>query len=857
MLYVGTPFVVYKKSHIFIAKFLYMKKLILLGVLAAMIFSGCKKPVSPTEEDTKNMEDLVVSETFNWNTVQNIHFTIGTDQAKVITILSTDGSIVFHKGFFNQLAEYYEVDINLPKTVEMVLVNGVQVPVTGTSILVDLNPVDTKSVRQLAGFPTDGLLALWHFDENSGTIAEDAQGGFDGTINGAGWTSGISHSGLAFNAIDGGVTIPANTALNLTGDEISLTFWFKMNEIAEAGCFLFHNTKYILYIDGNGKVSFAIYNPEYHSVVTDWSDRILDTDWHFVAATYDGTAMKLYIDNQLMKSSDQTGNLNSRLTEIHMGNQSSYRFLDGLMDEVAIYNRAITVDEINTMYTTIPNPDTGDANMVSWWPMNEFGGTAVPDAQGNNNGTQSNATWATGVSGNCLSFDGVSSNVNIPNNPTLDFTNELTIMAWANTRDYKEAKIAQKGDWDGHGIGGTKWTGWKGHVRLEESGSESIEWTEGRPLLNEWYHVAITYDGTTLKLYVNGQLNNSRIIPGTLHINTRAASIGSDNGAQKFFNGLIDEVKFFNVALNQTEIQAAYNNQTVATDTDGDGIQDADDDFPNDPARAFINNFPAAGFGSLAFEDLWPGKGDYDFNDLVVDYSFEIITNASNKVSDVISKTVVRAIGAGFNNGYGFQFANDQIQANDLFVTGYSIEGNVVTLDANGLESGQAIPTVIVFDNAKNILQSASGFVNVEQDAPYVEPDTVEVNLVFTPGIYEIADLDLVNFNPFIFINGIRGKEVHLPDYTPTSLADATFFGTSDDDSNPAIGRYYKTANNLPWAINIAQSYDYTIEKSEITSGYLHFGDWAESSGGIYPDWYKDLAGYRNDAHIYQVPVGK
>jgi len=54
------------------------------------------------------------------------------------------------------------------------------------------------------------------------------------------------------------------------------------------------------------------------------------------------------------------------------------------------------------------------------------------------------------------------------------------------------------------------------------------------------------------------------------------------------------------------------------TDSDGDGIQDADDDFPNDPARAFINFFPAAGYGSLAFEDLWPGKGDYDFNDLVV-----------------------------------------------------------------------------------------------------------------------------------------------------------------------------------------------------------------------------------------------
>jgi len=81
---------------------------------------------------------------------------------------------------------------------------------------------------------------------------------------------------------------------------------------------------------------------------------------------------------------------------------------------------------------------------------------------------------------------------------------------------------------------------------------------------NEWYHIAVTYDGAVLKLYVNGQLNNSRNVSGTLNLNSRPASIGSDNGAQKFFNGLIDEVKFFNAALTQTEIQAAYNNQNVA-----------------------------------------------------------------------------------------------------------------------------------------------------------------------------------------------------------------------------------------------------------------------------------------------------
>ena len=58
-------------------------------------------------------------------------------------------------------------------------------------------------------------------------------------------------------------------------------------------------------------------------------------------------------------------------------------------------------------------------------------------------------------------------------------------------------------------------------------------------------------------------------------------------------------------------------------DTDEDGVSDLFDDYPNDPEKAFDNYSPAEGqFGTLAFEDLWPAKGDYDFNDIVIDYQY-------------------------------------------------------------------------------------------------------------------------------------------------------------------------------------------------------------------------------------------
>jgi LruC domain-containing protein len=100
-----------------------------------------------------------------------------------------------------------------------------------------------------------------------------------------------------------------------------------------------------------------------------------------------------------------------------------------------------------------------------------------------------------------------------------------------------------------------------------------------------------------------------------------------------------------------------------------------------------------------------------------------------------------------------------------------------------------------------------------------------------------------------------RGVEIHMPDRVPTSLADASYFGSGDDDSKPGNGRYYKTKNNLPWAINIPVRFDYTWELVPVINGHLLFGTWAESSGASYPGWYLNQAGYRDATQIYSKPA--
>ncbi|MDY0076851.1 MAG: LruC domain-containing protein [Bacteroidales bacterium] len=288
----------------------------------------------------------------------------------------------------------------------------------------------------------------------------------------------------------------------------------------------------------------------------------------------------------------------------------------------------------------------------------------------------------------------------------------------------------------------------------------------------------------------------------------------------------------------------------VVNDSDGDGVPDDIDAFPFDPERAFISYYPnALDFTSIAFEDLWPGLGDFDFNDVVVNMQYKMVTNAQNKLVDVYGKFRLMAAGASLNNG--FAVAMDINPSYVASVSGGKIAGSSITLDAKGMEAGHTNQTIWIVMDAINDLYQSGGFLNTLPDVPYVETDTIEMAMTLsTPQ----ASYGKAPFNPFIIVNQERGKEVHLLDLPPTALASDEFFGIWEDASVPANGSYYKTDSNLPWAIEIPVSFDYPFEKVDILQTHLKFGDWASSGGDLYPDWYLDKPGYRNQGNIYQKP---
>ena len=294
-------------------------------------------------------------------------------------------------------------------------------------------------------------------------------------------------------------------------------------------------------------------------------------------------------------------------------------------------------------------------------------------------------------------------------------------------------------------------------------------------------------------------------------------------------------------AISQDGVQQA----DTPKDSDGDGVSDTFDAYPNDPARAYVNYYPAKDvWGTLAFEDLWPYKGDYDLNDLVVKYNYTIVSSAKNEAVDMIANYIPVASGASYKNGFGIDLgiASSYIKS----VNGSKLSEGYIKLDGNGTEAGQGNAVIIPFDNTQSVLKDASG--NPAMNT-YMAQDFVQA---LTTKAGSANSLVLGSLNPFLISNQKRGAEVHLPGYKPTKLADLSLLGQGNDASNPSTGTYYVTKENYPWALNFTESFQYPTEGSAINDAYTYFFKWAASGGTVYKDWYSNTnSDYRNTKLIY------
>jgi len=810
-----------------------MKKFHFFAILflSLLAISGCNtKPKGPGNV-IKSMEDLVVSSNFNWKTTKTITVNIKTpvdESNQLLKIYSTDHQNLLYTGYANPSTGMITAKITVPTSYNMVnLVYGsgnrykpVLVGI-GNDLNYDYNnfkEAKVTSACDLSGFVTYSQ-GGWHahaHGHNPGTIRDDH---FDEVF---------PHGLVIGDPNHHTITLTSATAVK--------------NFLPDGGpsrilTRSYNNPVSRQKVAGNwaGQIAAAMMNVAFNEKGFLGNNNLKLGDLVFKNGPFEDVSI-----NDFLKIANKA---------IGGGGLSGYT-----ISQIANYAKLINknFDEgVNLNYFTCPpsggSNECGCKNGLRTLTMKYNGNSTAQIKVKNRHGNR--IIYSGTVSpGGTFTFHGTG-----PDNK-LDNDIYFYVNGNRNTHIHTSCSVnLYKGDVYGEFtiIDGTSQNGL--HLCNQPANACGCE--------NQMYALTMRYDGSSTALITVKEKRHHVVIYNGI---VSPGSEFSFNGSA--CNGRIYKtIYFYEDGTKNATMNTQCNSNLKVGDKYGDFTLMAGTSKDNVPLCHGNVTPPPGGStstytGTLAFEDLWPYKGDYDFNDLVINYNFSITKDAQEYVQNITATFIVQAFGASFHNGFGFQFPNvkpDQI----ISVTGYNLAPNsIFTLAPNGLEKGQSKATAIVFDDCWRLMPyPGQGIgVNTEMNIPFVTPDTIVMHMVFYKngsfapgGPVKYSTLDIGNFNPFLVVNQQRGVEIHLPDHAPTDLADKSLLGTGDDSSNPATGRYYKTKKNLPWAINIPQAFVWPIEKQDITGAYNYFGTWAESSGQLFPDWYQNKPGYRNTNLLY------
>ena len=397
--------------------------------------------------------------------------------------------------------------------------------------------------------------------------ANDAVGTLNGTVNGATLTAdrfGNANSAYSFDGVDDFIST-ANIATNQT-DNWTMTAWVKPASISQnIGTIVLNG--FDNGITGNGYAMVTggnLFMGLLAGVVFVNSGFTFSTNniWYYTVIVREVGITKLYF-NGVLSGTTSANSVNTPSGTLLIGSTNGIHFWNGAIDEVKIYNTALTAAQVQSEYNASSN------GLIAYYP---FTGNAN-DAVGTNNGTVNGATLTTDRFGNAnsaYSFNGTSANINLGASATLRPTAQITYSVWFLLQNPAGAlsgrSIFSCTDDGGYNIWYDKATN-NLQVFLRRNGSYAFLQLSATPYINMWTHATITYDGQFTKLYINGTLvgtNDAGAVFPIQYTNTINTYIGADPAASftidpnYYFEGKIDEVKIYNTALTAAQVQNDY-----------------------------------------------------------------------------------------------------------------------------------------------------------------------------------------------------------------------------------------------------------------------------------------------------------
>jgi hypothetical protein len=411
----------------------------------------------------------------------------------------------------------------------------------------------TGVAASCAAQPT-GMVA-WYRGEGD---ALDSRGNDNGTFNNSAYVTGkVGNSfGLAGSTANY-IATPASPALDIT--QYTVDLWIYPTTVGTAqylvdkGDGTTDNFDLALTDTDQVEIDFTTVAEGHHSV--DSIATLPLNTWSHIGGTYDGTTEKVFI-NGLLDNSATFGATPTRGQTMVIGKRANDTFpFTGRMDEIEIFNRALTGAEIASIYnasTAGKCTFTGANGPAGWWP----GDGHSRDIIGGDNGIlQGGVSYAVGEVGQTFSLDGTG--FIVTDVPPTTVTDNWTLEAWVNPANLSQPGFFMTNGFDdgntgngyAFGMSGGKLIGVMGGVTIIDSGYAF-------PAANQWYHVTMLRDNGTTKFYVNGVQtpNTSSTAPTT----PSEFRIGSEHGI-RFFQGRIDEPTIYTRPLSGNEIQSIFN----------------------------------------------------------------------------------------------------------------------------------------------------------------------------------------------------------------------------------------------------------------------------------------------------------
>ncbi|MFH1725968.1 MAG: LamG domain-containing protein, partial [Elusimicrobiota bacterium] len=453
--------------------------------------------------------------------------------------------------------------------------------------------------------PSD-VVGYWKLNEESGSIAPDSADSLYGAVTGAVWTAGGKAGGaLSFDGSGDYVKMPADS---LPTAERTTQAWFYTTDTS-------YGREILGYGGGGERQSWMIYlSPDKRTItvhghygggliIVHTVPASLTNAWHHIAVTTSQEGTKMYLDGSLIASnglyvtSTQVAGKDAYIGAEPTGSgtgiytDGTYQTWKGLLDEVAIYSRALSAEEIQQQYqkglngggycapdsdgdgilddTDACGNDSAPQGLVSYWGFEDGEGSTAADSFDGNPGTVNGATFGTGPVGGALSLDG-NDWVDIPNSANWNIATNLSVEFWMKgspSQPESQFLVIDKS----HG-----WTDTSGWMFQGLTGGGILEWGFGSSsgwapnarttvsvVDDAWHHIVGTYDGNALRLYMDGALDDESFVSGYGEIspNSRVIEMGRSwcaGSGCRYFNGTLDEVAIYDSVLSAVDVEQHY-----------------------------------------------------------------------------------------------------------------------------------------------------------------------------------------------------------------------------------------------------------------------------------------------------------